>query len=162
MLQKSVNVTEVRDGLFDIRRLSCVGLLSGSQSDDGYHYAADRPNGEVAQSHCNRQVLSVYPMPESADLLERSVTLLYVGIAQPRSRQEKTEKATVPVPRLVTVDVSNSVSNSVQLNQHERVSAVISTCPSVSYVSGDLHAPVQALFDLYQRHSEDQGAQNDS
>lgn len=64
MLQESVDVTEVRNSLFDIWWLSCVRLLSSGQGDDGYHYAADHPNGEVVQSHCNVQDLSVYPMPE--------------------------------------------------------------------------------------------------
>lgn len=79
------------------------------------------------------------------------------------SRQQKTEKAAVPVPRSVTVDVSSSVSNSVQLIKHEKVSAAISSRLSMSYVSGDHHAPIQTLDkqvpDLHQRHSEDQGAQ---
>lgn len=81
MLQQSVNVTEVGDGLLDVGWLSGVGLLSGSQSDDGYHYAANHPNGEVAQSHCYRQLLSVYPMPERTDLLEQSIPLSWAGIA---------------------------------------------------------------------------------
>lgn len=58
-------------------------------------------------------------------------------------QQQKTEKAAVPVPRSVTVDVSSSVSNSVQLIKHEKVSAAISSHPSMSYVSGDHHAPIQ-------------------